>query len=242
MSIVFQILTPTPPFSPGECVPPPQQRRGVHSTHYTLAGRRGGWRVNILEDERHRIALLIIISLRVGVWPLGGSQKALWLGNQQNVSHQTHLQHYVRQIAHGNVEHYWEVLFAFLLQPKNHRLNMELDLQSLFGLLCTAVLYSLAETRQLPPLWAHTRGRALLSSQDRRHLLVTPCPKRTKLYHLTTQHCPFQTVYVRAADRISRHCPFKSLQELVTDRGRREQFTPRRPTWTSAAEHSREGL
>jgi hypothetical protein len=30
-----------------------------------------------------------------------------------------------------------------------HRLNMELDLQSLFGLLCTDV-YSLAETPQLP--------------------------------------------------------------------------------------------
>jgi hypothetical protein len=30
-----------------------------------------------------------------------------------------------------------------------HRLNMELDLQTLFGLLCTAV-YSLAESPQLP--------------------------------------------------------------------------------------------
>ncbi len=35
------------------CPPPPQQRRG-----YTLAGRRGGWGINILEDERDRIALL----------------------------------------------------------------------------------------------------------------------------------------------------------------------------------------
>ncbi len=32
---------------------------------YTLAGRRGGWGVNILEDERHRIALTVIISLRL---------------------------------------------------------------------------------------------------------------------------------------------------------------------------------
>ncbi len=31
-----------------------------------------------------------------------------------------------------------------------HRLNMELDLQSLFGLQCTVQLYSLAETPQLP--------------------------------------------------------------------------------------------
>ncbi len=34
-----------------------------------------------------------------------------------------------------------------------HRLNMELDLQSLFGLMCTAVLrYSLAETTELQRL------------------------------------------------------------------------------------------
>jgi hypothetical protein len=54
-----------------------------------------------------------------------------------------------------------------------HRLNMELDLQSLFGLLCTAVL----ETPQLPPLPPHLGSytRALSVSQDRRHLLVTPC-------------------------------------------------------------------
>ncbi len=41
-------------------------------------------------------------------------------------------------------------------------LNMELDLQSLFGLLCTAV-NSLAETPQPPTppprIWAHIRGR-----------------------------------------------------------------------------------
>jgi hypothetical protein len=32
-----------------------------------------------------------------------------------------------------------------------HRLNMELEFQSLFRLRCTAVPYSLAETPQLPP-------------------------------------------------------------------------------------------
>jgi hypothetical protein len=54
-----------------------------------------------------------------------------------------------------------------------HSSNMQLDLQSSFGLLCTAVPYSLAETPQFSPLpliWAHTR--ALLVSQDRRHLFV----------------------------------------------------------------------
>ncbi len=52
---------------------------------------------------------------------------------------------------------------------------MELDLQSLFGFLVTwcTLLYSLAETPQLPPhLGSHTR--ALLVSQGRRHLFVTP--------------------------------------------------------------------
>jgi hypothetical protein len=43
---------------------------------------------------------------------------------------------------------------------------MELDLQSLFGLLSTAVPYSLAETPQLPPLPPHLGSngtRALFS-------------------------------------------------------------------------------
>ena len=53
VSCVFQNIDPPPPSPPGECFLPAQQRRG-----YTLAGRRGGWGVNILEDERNRIALL----------------------------------------------------------------------------------------------------------------------------------------------------------------------------------------
>ncbi len=42
-----------------------------------------------------------------------------------------------------------------------HRLNTELDLQSLFGLLCTAVLIGWdSATVPLPPgIWAHIRGR-----------------------------------------------------------------------------------
>jgi hypothetical protein len=48
-----------------------------------------------------------------------------------------------------------------------HRLNMELDLQSLFGLLC-AQLYSLFEIPQLPPLSSHLGSytRALLVKID----------------------------------------------------------------------------
>jgi hypothetical protein len=60
-------------------------------------------------------------------------------------------------------------------------LNMELDLQSLFGLLCT-VVYSLAETPQLfpsPPPHLGSYTRALVVSQDRRHIFVTPWAART---------------------------------------------------------------
>ncbi len=62
----------------------------------------------------------------------------------------------------------------------NHRLNMEVDLQSFFGSMsrdvhsCTHWLG--AETPQLPPsprVWTRIT-RALLVSKDRRHLFVTP--------------------------------------------------------------------
>ncbi len=51
---VFKNIDPSPPLHPASvCVLPPHQRRG-----YTLAGRWGGWGVNILEDASHRIGLL----------------------------------------------------------------------------------------------------------------------------------------------------------------------------------------
>ncbi len=56
---------------------------------------------------------------------------------------------------------------------------MELDLQSLFGLpasMCSAVLIGWdPATPPSPRIWAHVCTRALLVSQDRRHLFVTPC-------------------------------------------------------------------
>jgi hypothetical protein len=42
-----------------------------------------------------------------------------------------------------------------------HRLNMELDLQSLFGLLCTVKLIAIGRDHRNPPpprIWAHIRG------------------------------------------------------------------------------------
>ncbi len=46
MSLVFQNIDPPPPAGVGG------------GGEDTLAGRSGGWGVNILEDARHRIALL----------------------------------------------------------------------------------------------------------------------------------------------------------------------------------------
>ncbi len=67
---------------------------------------------------------------------------------------------------------------SYIIIAWNHKLNMELDLQSLIGLHITwrAQLYSLAETPQLAPsprIWTRIT-RALLVSKDRRHLFGTP--------------------------------------------------------------------
>ncbi len=43
---------PPTPLSARRVCPPPATKAGD-----TLTGRRGGWRVNILEDERHRIVM-----------------------------------------------------------------------------------------------------------------------------------------------------------------------------------------
>ncbi len=48
-----KILTPHPPLRPASVYPPPLLRGEDR-----LAGRRGGLGVNILEDDRNRIALL----------------------------------------------------------------------------------------------------------------------------------------------------------------------------------------
>ncbi len=63
---------PPIPLSARRVCPPPATKAG--GTQYTLAGRRGGWGswgVNILEDDRNRIALL--------QWSLYGSDPAMRL-------------------------------------------------------------------------------------------------------------------------------------------------------------------
>ncbi len=69
----------------------------------------------------------------------------------------------------------WIPAIRYTYTLDTHRLNMEVDLQSLFGLHVTwcAQLYSLAETRQLPPhLDSYYEGAI---GQQRWHLFVTPC-------------------------------------------------------------------
>ncbi len=66
---------------------------------------------------------------------------------------------------------YWNLLSNYF----RHRLSIELDLQILFGLLCTAVLIGWEPaTPPLPPHLGSYKS-ALLVIQDRRHLFVTPC-------------------------------------------------------------------
>ena len=50
MSRVFQNIDPPPPLRLASVYPPP-----VVQGEDTLAGWRGGWEVNILEDARHRL-------------------------------------------------------------------------------------------------------------------------------------------------------------------------------------------
>jgi hypothetical protein len=52
---------------------------------------------------------------------------------------------------------------------------MELDLQSFFGLLCTAVLIGLDPATPLPRFWARIRGRYWSAKIDDISLYVTPC-------------------------------------------------------------------
>jgi hypothetical protein len=62
-----------------------------------------------------------------------------------------------------------------------HRVNMELDLLSLFGhhVQCTAVL--IGRDPATPPPYLGSYAMELLVSQDRRHLFVTPWYRKTRI-------------------------------------------------------------
>jgi hypothetical protein len=79
----------------------------------------------------------------------------------------------------------------------HHRLNMELDPQSLFGLhvhRCTDWLRP--ATPLLPRIWAHL-PRALLVSQDRRYLLVTLCRTHHTNFSGSSQQCDIRVIYTQ---------------------------------------------
>ncbi len=67
-----------------------------------------------------------------------------------------------------------------------HRLNMEIDLQSLFWLYAHSCSHWLRHRNS--PLHPHLDSytRALLVSQDSRHLFVTPCVAWTKIRLITS--------------------------------------------------------
>ncbi len=86
-----------------------------------------------------------------------------------------------------------------------HRLNMEVDLQSLFGLHGSwcAQLYSFAETPQLPPspcIWTRIT-RALLVRKDRRHIFVTPWQSLCCILYCTWFQAIYEEDPVAAIDR-----------------------------------------
>ncbi len=90
----------------------------------------------------------------------------------------------VEQVRHEGKVQLVHALNHVLL---HHTLNMELDLQSLFGLhvqLCTAGLIGW-DPRNSPPLSPHlgSNKRTLLDSQDGRHLFSTPCVTWRAFYH-----------------------------------------------------------
>jgi hypothetical protein len=59
--------------------------------------------------------------------------------------------------------------------PVHHRLNIKLDLRSLFGLHVYSCTHWLRPRNPSPTPHLGSYTRALLVSQDRRHLFVTPC-------------------------------------------------------------------
>ncbi len=80
-----------------------------------------------------------------------------------------------------------------------HRLNMALDLQSLFGLHVHSCTHWLRPRNPPPSPHLGSYTRALLVSQDRRHLFVTPLreavSRRLEIYYtvsstLSPQHPP----------------------------------------------------
>ncbi len=106
-------------------------------------------------------------------------------------------------------------------------LNMELDLQSLFGLLCTAVLigWDPATPPLLPHLGSYTR--ALLAGKDRRHLFVTPCLHQMKGSFFSRKVLSLKNV------NFSSHLPPSAITGTCLWIGRCKVSIPLSPRWRS---------
>jgi len=110
-----------------------------------------------------------------------------------------------------------------------HRLNMQVDFQSLFGLHVPwcAQLYSLAEIPQSPPPHLGSYTMALLVSQDRRHLFVTPWAILTETLKVTVLGAVEKTVEKEVEVRVV--VPVLSTTNLgllsMSDLGEKEAFT-----------------
>jgi hypothetical protein len=131
----FQNIDPPPPSPPSECVLPPHQEGGggVHIRRAVRGRGGGGGQYCIIEDARHWIglsqrfflsvcqieALPVVAWKGVGVEPRTTTPNSVWFPSL--------------------VGSQYRKLVLLSVQAAN-RLNIELDLQSLFGLLCTAVL------------------------------------------------------------------------------------------------------
>jgi hypothetical protein len=66
------------------------------------------------------------------------------------------------------------------LESARNKLNMELDLQSLFGLHAYSCTHRLRPRNSPLPPHLGSYSRAPMVSQDRRHLFVTPCCKSSQ--------------------------------------------------------------
>ncbi len=124
-----------------------------------------------------------------------------------------------------------------------HRFNMELDLQSLFGLLCTAVLigWDPAIPPPLDPHWG-SYTRALVVSQDRRHLFVIPwltyyyciLPNVSEKFVFKLQYCFCLHVYGRYIEIQYLVCPYSSNNKVQFRRLPEGFHGVCRKTWASS--------
>ncbi len=105
----------------------------------------------------------------------GSSRKLVWIRRNQSLT-QLHITPTLSCTPPTHTP-LWPSVLCPLTQQAELLHFMELDLQSLFGLNVHSCTHWLRPRTPLPPPFPHLGSytRALLVSQDRRHLFVTPC-------------------------------------------------------------------